>query len=91
MRQDGPKSWFGYGGEMKISFPVGIQAAAINIATILTESLLFNTTAFLQNCRPEIFSILIRIGKHLSDSFPIQNGLKQFIAIAFQLCFRTCH
>jgi hypothetical protein len=37
----------------------------------------------------------VRIGKYLSDSFPIQNGLKQGdgcpIATAFQLCFRICH
>jgi hypothetical protein len=34
------------------------------------------------------------VGKHLSGSFPIQNGLKQgdnFFAIAFKLCFRLCH
>jgi hypothetical protein len=32
----------------------------------------------------------VRIGKHLRDTFPIQNSRKQrcFIAIAFQLCFR---
>jgi hypothetical protein len=37
----------------------------------------------------------VYIGKHLSDNFSIQNGLKQgdiyFIATAFQLCFRICH
>jgi hypothetical protein len=35
-----------------------------------------------------------RIGKYLSDNFPIHNGLKQgrfFIVIYFQLCFRICH
>jgi hypothetical protein len=34
-----------------------------------------------------------RIGKLLSDKFPIQNGLKKrcSIAIAFQFCFRICH
>jgi hypothetical protein len=34
------------------------------------------------------------LGKHLSDKFPIQNGIKKrrcFIATAFQLCFRVCH
>jgi hypothetical protein len=45
-------------------------------------------------CLHEIYSE-IRIGKHLSDSFPVfQNGLKQgdvFITTAFQLCFRICH
>jgi hypothetical protein len=36
----------------------------------------------------------VLIGKHLSNMFPIQNGLKQrrcFIAIAFQLLFRIYH
>jgi hypothetical protein len=42
----------------------------------------------------------VRVGKHLSDRFPIKNGLKEeklfetktcFIAITFQLCFRICH
>jgi len=30
----------------------------------------------------------------MSDTFPIENGLKQgdaFTEIAFQLCFRICH
>jgi hypothetical protein len=42
-------------------------------------------------CLNETYS-KVCIGKHLSDDFPIQNGLKQgsFIAIAFQLCFRIC-
>jgi len=34
------------------------------------------------------------VGKHMSDMFPIKNGLKKrrsFIAIAFQLYFRICH
>jgi hypothetical protein len=39
-------------------------------------------------CLNETYS-KFRIGKHLSDSFPIQNGLKQ--GDAFQLCFRKCH
>jgi hypothetical protein len=29
----------------------------------------------------------VHIGKHLSDNFPIQNGLNH----CFQLCFRICH
>jgi hypothetical protein len=36
----------------------------------------------------------IHVGKLLSDTFPIQNGLKQgnaLFAIAFQLCFRICN
>jgi hypothetical protein len=35
----------------------------------------------------------VGIGKHLSDSFSIQNVLKQGDALktAFQLCFRICH
>jgi hypothetical protein len=36
----------------------------------------------------------VRMGKLLSDKFPIQNGLKQrrcSIAIAFEFCFRICH
>jgi hypothetical protein len=33
------------------------------------------------------------IGKHLSDMFPIENGLKQrnALTIAFQLCCGACH
>jgi hypothetical protein len=44
-------------------------------------------------CLNEAYS-KVRIGKHLSDSFPIQNGLKQgdaLFATPFQLCFRICH
>jgi len=36
----------------------------------------------------------VRVGKHLSDMFPIKNILKKkrcFIAIDFRLCFRVCH
>jgi hypothetical protein len=35
----------------------------------------------------------IRTGKHLSDNFSIQNGLKSrcFIATAFQFYFGICH
>jgi hypothetical protein len=36
----------------------------------------------------------VRVGKHLSDIFPIKNGLKQgdaLLLFAFQLCFRICH
>ena len=35
----------------------------------------------------------IRLGKYLSDLFPIENGLRKrsFIAIAFQLSFRVRH
>ena len=36
----------------------------------------------------------VRVGKNLSEMFPIRNGLKQgdaLIAIAFQLCFGICH
>ena len=35
----------------------------------------------------------VRVGKNLSDMFPIMSGLKQgcFIIIAFQLCFRVHH
>jgi hypothetical protein len=33
----------------------------------------------------------VHTGKHLFNKFPIQNGLKGFIAISFQLCFRICH
>jgi len=29
----------------------------------------------------------VRVDKHLSDKYPIQNGLNS----AFQLCFRICH
>jgi hypothetical protein len=34
------------------------------------------------------------VGKHMSDMFPVKNGLKKrrnFITIVFQLCFRICH
>jgi hypothetical protein len=44
-------------------------------------------------CLNETYS-KICIGNHLSDSFPIQNGLKQadaLITTAFQLCFRIYH
>ena len=43
-------------------------------------------------CLTETYS-RVRVGKNLSDMFPIRNGLKQgnSIAIAFQLCFRVCH
>jgi hypothetical protein len=46
----------------------------------------------IEMCLNETYS-KVRIGKHLSASFPIQNGLKQGDAItpAFQLCFRICH
>jgi hypothetical protein len=35
----------------------------------------------------------VRIGKHLSDSFAIQNGLKQGDALSpvLSICFRICH
>ena len=35
----------------------------------------------------------VRVGKNLSDMFPIRNGLKQgdALTIAVQLCFRVCH
>ena len=36
----------------------------------------------------------VRVGKNLSDMFPIKNGLKKrrwSIAIIFQLCFRVRH
>jgi hypothetical protein len=43
-------------------------------------------------CLNEMYSE-VHIGKHLSDTLPIQNGLTRrcFIATAFQLCFRLCH
>jgi hypothetical protein len=31
----------------------------------------------------------VRIGKNLSDTYPIQNYLKQ--GDVFQICFRICH
>jgi hypothetical protein len=34
----------------------------------------------------------VQVGKHVSDMFPVRNGLKEcLIAIAFQLCFRVHH
>jgi hypothetical protein len=43
-------------------------------------------------CLNEMYS-KVRIGKHLSDNFPIQCGIQQgdFFATAFQLHFRICH
>jgi hypothetical protein len=44
-------------------------------------------------CLNETYS-KVRKGKHLSDNFPIQNGLKQGDALSpllFQVCFRICH
>jgi hypothetical protein len=42
-------------------------------------------------CLEETYS-KVHIGKHLSDAFPIQNGLKQgdALSIVFHLCFRMC-
>jgi len=42
-------------------------------------------------CLNETYS-RVRVGKYLSDMFPIKNGLKQgdvFSSIALQLCFRV--
>jgi hypothetical protein len=33
----------------------------------------------------------VHIGKHLSDNFPIQKGLKHDDALLSLLCFRICH
>ena len=43
-------------------------------------------------CLTETYS-RVRVGKNVSDMFPITNGLKQrfSIAIAFQLCLGVCH
>ena len=44
-------------------------------------------------CLTEIYS-RVRVGKNLSDMFPIRNALKKkgcSVAIAVQLCFRVCH
>jgi hypothetical protein len=44
-------------------------------------------------CLNETYS-RVDIGKNLSYSFHIQNGLKEgdtFVTIAFQLCFGICH
>jgi hypothetical protein len=40
-------------------------------------------------CSIETYS-KVRIGEHLSDSFPIQK-LGDAVTTAFQLCFRICH
>jgi hypothetical protein len=42
-------------------------------------------------CLNETYS-KVRIGKHLSDNFSIQNGVKKrcFIATVFLFCFRLC-
>jgi hypothetical protein len=40
-------------------------------------------------CLNETYS-KVHIGKHLSDNFPIQNGLKQGDTLS-PLCFRICH
>jgi hypothetical protein len=48
----------------------------------------------IKTCLNETYSRVL-VGKHLSDMFYINNGLKQgdalSITIAFQLCFRVCH
>jgi hypothetical protein len=45
-------------------------------------------------CLNETYS-KVRVGKLLSDKFPMQNGLKKRCCIAcfffFQFCFRICH
>ena len=44
-------------------------------------------------CLTEMYG-RVRVGKNLSEMFPIRNSLKQgrcSIAIAFQLCFGICH
>ena len=45
-------------------------------------------------CLTETYS-RVRVGKNVSEMFPIKNGLKQTgrcsLAIAFQLCFGICH
>ena len=44
-------------------------------------------------CLTETYS-RVRVGKNLSDMFPIRNGLKQGDALSlltFQLCFGVCH
>jgi hypothetical protein len=42
-------------------------------------------------CLNESYS-KVRIGKHLFDNFPVQNGLKHALSqLLFQLCLKTCH
>jgi hypothetical protein len=44
-------------------------------------------------CLNETYS-KVRVGQRLSDSCPIQNGLKQGDALSpllFNFCFRICH
>jgi hypothetical protein len=41
-------------------------------------------------CLAEAYS-RVRVGKDLSDMFPIRNGLKQGDAVSPLLCFRVCH
>jgi len=62
---------------------------------ILIEfGILMNLVRLIKMCLTETY-ICVRVGKHLSEMFPVKNGLKQggaiSIAIAFQLCFRVCH
>jgi hypothetical protein len=48
---------------------------------------------FIKMCLNETYS-RVRVGKHLSDRFPIKNCLKHgdaFITMAFQLCISICH
>jgi hypothetical protein len=36
----------------------------------------------------------VRMGRHLSDDFPVQNGLKQgddLLSLLFNFCYRICH
>jgi hypothetical protein len=45
-------------------------------------------------CLNEIYSSRVRLGKHLSDTFRIRNGLKQgdaFLPLIFNFAFRVCH
>jgi hypothetical protein len=57
---------------------------------ILTEfGITRQLVVLIKLCSNEAYST-VRIGKNLSDKFPIPNGLKQgeaFITIALQLCF----
>jgi hypothetical protein len=61
---------------------------------ILTEFVIpKKLVSLIKMCLNETYS-RVRVGKHLSDMFPIKNGLKRgrcLIAFAFQLCVRVRH
>jgi hypothetical protein len=63
------------------------------LCSILVEfGVSMKLVGLITTCLNETYS-KVGVGKHLSDTFHIQSGLKRrcFITIAFQLCFRVCY